>query len=200
MKRGILFLFLLIIAETVFSQVQKDTIFFNNGTIVIGKIKKVKLGVLTFDPDDANDIDVQLRNLRTMAAQRDVFRIETIRHVIYYGKLIPSGQKGYVQFVSDSDTTIFPVLDIAIMSPSSNSFFQRFSGNVGLGYNYTRSSGFGRLNYDGALNYISPKDEVFLTLSGIYTMTDTSFSRDNESFVLKNNYYLNSNLVCHSIL
>src|SRR5205085_3002966 len=37
---------------------------------------------------------------------------------------------------------------------------------------------------------ISPKDEVFLTVSAIYNMTDTSFSRDNESFVLKNNYYL----------
>src|SRR3954452_12502294 len=102
-KRGILFLFLLIIAETVFSQTLKDTIFFNNGTIVIGKIKKVKLGVLTFDPDDANDIDVQLRNLRTIAAERDVFRIETTRQVIYYGKLIPSEKKGYVQFVSNGD-------------------------------------------------------------------------------------------------
>ena len=190
MKSGILFLFLLIIAEAVFSQVQKDTIFFNNGTIVIGKIKKVKLGVITFDPDDANDIDVQLRNLRTIAAERDVFRIETIREAIYYGKLIPSDQKGYVQFVSDGDTIIFPVQDISIMSPSSDVFFQRFSGNVGLGYNYTRSSGFGRLNYDGALNYISPKDEVFLTISGIYTITDTSFSRDNESYEIKNNYYL----------
>jgi hypothetical protein len=189
-KRVVLFLFLLIIAETVFSQIQKDTIFFINGTIVIGKIKKVKLGVLTFDPDDANDIDVQLRKLKTIAAQRDVFRIETISHVIYYGKLIPSGQKGYVQFVSDGDTTIFPVLDISIMSPSSNSFLQRFSGNAGLGYNYTRSSGFGRLNYDGALNYISPKDEVFFTISGIYTITDTSFSRDNENYEIKNNYYL----------
>src|SRR3954464_13618508 len=109
-KRSILFLFLLIIAETVFSQIQKDTIFFNNGTVVIGKIKKAKLGVLSFDPDDANDTDVQLRNLRTIAAGRDVFRIETIREAIYYGKLIPSDQRGYVQFVSNSDTIIFPVL------------------------------------------------------------------------------------------
>ena len=124
-----------------------------------------------------------------MLQKETFFALRLSGQAIYYGKLIPSDQKGYVQFVSGSDTTVFPVLDISIMSPSSNAFFHRFSGNVGLGYNYTRSSGFGRLNYDGALNYISPKDEVFLTVSAIYKMTDTSFSRDNESFVLKNNYY-----------
>src|SRR3954463_14159064 len=148
----ILLFFLLILEENSFSQEQKDTIFFNNGTIIIGKIKKVKLGVITFDPDNANDITVQLRNLSAIAAVRDVFRIETINHVIYYGKLIPYGKKGYVQFVNGTDTAILNVQEIAIMSPSSNVFFQRFAGNVGLGYNYNRSSNFGRLNFDGALN------------------------------------------------
>jgi len=67
---------------------------------------------------------------------------------------------------------------------------QRFSGNVGLGYSYTRSSGFGRLNFDGALNYVSQKKEISLSASGIYTMTDTSFSRDNENVsLLTNNYF-----------
>src|SRR4051794_31264087 len=188
----ILLFFLLILEENSFSQEQKDTIFFNNGTIIIGKIKKVKLGVITFDPDNANDITVQLRNLSAIAAVRDVFRIETINHTVYYGKLIPSVKKGYVQFVNALDTAVFQVLDISIMSPSSNVFFQRFSGNVGFGYNYTRSSNFGRLNFDGALNYFSPKDEIMLNWSAIYTMSDTSFSRDNESIVNKYNYYLSA--------
>src|SRR4051794_10453664 len=165
----ILLFFLLILEENSFSREQKDTIFFNNGTIIVGKIKKVKLGVLTFDPDNANDITVQLRNLSAIAAVRDVFRIETVHHAIYYGKLIPYSQKGYVQFVNGFDTTILQVLDISIMSPSSNVFFQRFAGNVGLGYNYTRSSNFGRLNFDGTLNYISTKNEVMLNWSAIYT-------------------------------
>src|SRR6476620_7713444 len=118
-------LLLLILAESGFSQEKKDTIFFNNGTIVIGKIKRVKLGVLTFDPDDANDIDVQLRNLKGIAAERDIFRIQTINHVIYYGRLIPGSKKGYIQFVNGMDTVILHVLDISEMYPSSNAFLQR---------------------------------------------------------------------------
>ena len=67
----------------------KDTIFFNNGSVVIGKIKKVKLGIVTFDPDDAPDITVQLRKLKTIAGGNRVYRIETALHNLYFGTILP---------------------------------------------------------------------------------------------------------------
>src|SRR5436305_8250537 len=78
MKKFILVYLSLIFATAVFSQSKKDTLFFNNGSIVIGEIKKIKLGVITFDPDDANDITVQLRKLKTVSAVSKIFRIETV--------------------------------------------------------------------------------------------------------------------------
>ena len=190
MKKFILFYLLLILTTTTFSQSKKDTIFFNNGSIVIGEIKKIKLGVITFDPDDANDITVQLRNLKTITAISKIFRIETVKDKVYYGKLIPDSKNNYVQLISRTDTSILNLQDISIMYPYEKSFMQRFSGDVGLGYSYTRSSGFGRLNFDGTLNYVSQKKEISLSASGIYTMTDTSFSRDNENVsLLMNNYF-----------
>jgi len=51
-------------------QVIKDTIFLTNGSLVIGKVLKVKLGVISFDPDDANDITVQMRKLKTIVLQQ----------------------------------------------------------------------------------------------------------------------------------
>lgn len=156
---------------------------------MIGEIKKVKLGVITFDPDDANDVTVQLRNLKTISAVSKIFRIETVTHQVYYGKLIPYDSSNYVRLMR-SDTSVLFIQDISIMYPFEKSFAQRFSGNVGLGYSYTRSSGFGRLNFDGTLNYVSEKKEISLSASGIYTMTDTSFTRDNENVsLLMNNYF-----------
>jgi hypothetical protein len=188
MKKFILFYCLLMVAETGFSQM-KDTIFFNNGSIVIGKIKKIKLGIVTFDPDDANDITVQLRNLKTIAAEREVFRVETTDGNVYYGKLIPHPSNGFVKFANGIDTSTILVQEISVMYPYGEAFLQRFTGDVGLGYNYTRSSNFGRLNYDGTLNYASSKVEISLSFSGIYTFTDSAFSRDNENFAIKNNFY-----------
>jgi hypothetical protein len=46
----LLLAFALFTIHTAFSQKSRDTIFFRNGSIVIGKIKNVKLGVITFDP------------------------------------------------------------------------------------------------------------------------------------------------------
>src|SRR3954471_6478802 len=100
MKKFILLYLSLILAAATFSQSKKDTLFFTNGSIIIGEIKKIKLGVITFDPDDANDITVQLRNLRTVAAVSEIFRIETVKHIVYYGRLIPRDSSNYVKLVS----------------------------------------------------------------------------------------------------
>jgi hypothetical protein len=188
MKKFILLYLCLILAAKTFSQSKKDTLFFINGSIVIGEIKKIKLGVITFDPDDANDITVQLRNLKTLSALSKVFRIETVKDVVYYGRLIPH-KANEVQLLHGSDTNILFIQDISVMYPYENAFLRRFSGNVGLGYSYTRSSNFGRLNFDGSINYTYRKEQLLFSASGIYTMSDTSFRRDNENISLKNNYY-----------
>ena len=167
----------------------KDTIFFLNGTRVIGKIKSIKLGVMTFDPDDANDITVQLRKLRAIAAVRQVFRIETIHNQVYFGKMYPHPKTNYALVFASTDTVELPIEEISVLYPFKNEFFQRFSGNASAGFDFTRSSGFGRLNFDGTLNYKSKKQEISLSASGIYTITDSTFSRDREDLSLKFNQY-----------
>jgi hypothetical protein len=170
------------------STVKKDTIFFKDGSIMVGKIKKIKLGVVTFDPSDANDITVKLLRLRTMAAVRKVFRIETVDKKAYYGKLLPA-DTNYVRVTPGVDSLLY-LEDISVLTPYGNSVLQRLSGNVGVGYNYTRSSNFGRLNYNTNVVYTTQRDEISVSASGIYSMTDTSFTRDNENLSLKyNNYF-----------
>ncbi len=189
MKKIILFCFFLVLISDSFSQTERDTLFFNNGGKLIGKIKKVKLGVVTFDPDDAGDITVQLRRIKTMAAVREIFRVETVDGIALYGKLFSDTDSGYAKMINGFDTTMIYLQDISVLYPSGNAFLQRFAGNIGLGYNYTTSSNFGRLNYDGNVTYTHKKEVVTLAMSGIYTTTDTTFSRDNENFYIKNNYY-----------
>jgi len=62
---------------------------------------------------------------------------------------------------------------------------------MSAGFDYTRSSGLGRLNFDGNLTYRSKKEEIIFSSSGIYTITDSSISRDREDVSIKNNYYFN---------
>ena len=188
----VLLLLLVLTAMRLAAQQPRDTIYFKNGTMVIGKIKKIKLGVMTFDPDDANDITVQLKKLRTMAAQYRPYRIESITHIVYFGKITTSNRDGYASFMSEIDTSAHPIENISVLYPVKNSFLQRFSGQVTAGLDFTRSSGLGRINYDGKLNYNAKKVELTFSTSGIYTLTDTTFSRDREDISIKNNYYFNT--------
>ena len=191
--------FMLMVAIEVSSQSTKDTIFFTNGTMVIGEIKKIRLGVMTFDPDDANDITIQLRKLKSIRAISTVYRIETTEHRVYFGQLVPHNIDHFVRLIG-SDTTILHLENITNLYPYKNTFAQRFSGSVGLGFSYTRSSDFGQLNFNGKLNYRSRKDEISFSISGIYSITDTSFTRDREDLSLIYNHYFSTKWFTTSFL
>ena len=180
--------FLLTLTIYAYAQDRKDTVYFSNGTLVIGEIKKIRLGVLTFDPDDANDITVQLRKLKSIRAVSTVFRIETTEHKVFFGQLVPHSIDHFVRLIG-SDTSILHIENITDLYPYRKTFVQRFSGSVGVGFSFTRSSDFGQLNFNGKLKYLSRKDEISFSTSGIYSITDTSFKRDREDLTLFYNHY-----------
>jgi hypothetical protein len=79
--------------------------------------------------------------------------------------------------------------DIVNLYPYSDRVLRRFSGDFSLGYNYTRSSSYGRLNIDGTLNYLAKNQETSASVSTVYSVTDSGFTRDREDVALKSNYY-----------
>jgi hypothetical protein len=189
MKNIPLTILLCLLQFSLHAQVKKDSLFFNNGSMVIGELKKIRLGVVTFDPDDANVITVQQRKLRGISARSEVFRVETIRKKLLYGVITPDTVPQYVKVGYGTSIDNLHVEEIFIAYPFSDRFTQNFTGSVGLGYSYTRSSGFGRFNLDGNLTYQSKRHEISGTLSGIYSQTDSGFTRDREDFNVRDNYY-----------
>jgi hypothetical protein len=190
LKRIACILFFVIISGRLLSQNLKDTIFFRNGSTVIGEIKMIRLGVITFDPDDANDITVQLIKLKTISSLGVIFRIESTLEHVYYGRLFPSSKPGFVTIVTARDTVQQEIKEISVLYPFKDAFLERFSGNVGMGYSYTKSSNFGRVNFDLSAKYVTRKDEISFGAHGIYSLSDTTFSRDQEDVNFKYNYYL----------
>jgi hypothetical protein len=188
--RKTLCLLFFFVSGHIYSQQLKDTLFFKNGSIILGEVKKIKLGVVDFDPEDANDITVQLIKLKTISAKGLIFRIETTGQMVFYGRLYPNNNAGFITIVTAKDTVIQAIEEISILYPFKDAFLDRFAGNVGLGYTYTRSSNFGRVNFDLKASYVTRKDEITFSGSGIYSMSDSSLTRDQEIINFKYNYYL----------
>ena len=103
-RRIILLIFLLPLWALLKAQAVKDTLYFTNGSMVIGELKKVKLGVMTFDPDDANDITVQLRKIKRIEARTKIFRIETIQDKLIYGVLAADPDPFIINVIQSGDT------------------------------------------------------------------------------------------------
>jgi len=190
LKKATWLLFLALISGKLISQTSSDTLFFRNGSIILGEVKTIKLGVINFDPTDANDISVQLIKLKTISASKVIFRIETTADQVYYGRLIPALKQGFANIVTNRDTVEQEIEKISVLYPFKDAFLERFSGNATLGYTYTRSSKFGRVNFDLSATYLTRKDEMTFGAAGIYSVSDTAFSRDQEDVNFKYNYYL----------
>src|SRR5436305_89054 len=117
MKKFVLLNISLFVCLFVYSQSLKDTLYFLNGSKVIGEIKNIKLGVITFDPDDANDITVQLRKLKSIAAVRTVFRIETTGQHVFYGQLKPHPLDQFARLIQGADSSAILIEDITYLYP-----------------------------------------------------------------------------------
>ena len=100
MIKFIIIVIALFTCVSAYSQVTNDTLFFNNGSVVIGKLKSAKLGVVTFDPSDANDITVQLRKLHTIAGGNRIFRLERVDHHVYFGRILTHAVNNTISIVN----------------------------------------------------------------------------------------------------
>jgi hypothetical protein len=179
---------------------QKDTLHFKNGTIVIGEVQRIQMGVISFDPDDANDITVQLRKLSSIHAASRYFKIETVDLQIIYGKLLRSADSGYVNVLFGVDTTKLALNNISNLYPIEKSFNERINGTIGAGYSYTRSSELGRLNIDATARYVDREFEVITSFSAISTIDNGDFFRDNEDAGLGLNHYFHTTWYSGAIL
>src|SRR3954463_618470 len=97
------------------SQAVKDTLFLSNGSVIIGELEKVKLGVVSFDPDDANDIEVELRKLKTIAARKKILRIETVDQHVYFGRILAHPGQNTIYIATLTDTLALDLENISLL-------------------------------------------------------------------------------------
>ncbi len=181
-------------AITTYSQheLQKDTIFLRDGEILVGDIKELRLGVLTIDSKDLNDISVKISKVKTINSASDTLRIETTDKYIYYGALKPSEKPGWVYVVTESHQHPVELSNINTLLMFRKRFWDNLSGSVSAGFSYSHSSGIGQLNTNFSVTYASRRYEVMFTGSGIASIDTATFSRDREDLDITTMYNIHA--------
>ncbi len=125
--------------------------------------------MITFDPDNANDITVQLTKLRTYGGPVQALPGESTSHIVYFGKLLLVTGMGMLSLCQKLTPLPMPLKISRCSISRKECLFQRFSGQATAGLDFTRTSGFGRIDYDGKLSYNAKKGRAyFINFGYIY--------------------------------
>ncbi len=167
----------------------QDTLFLNNHSILVGKLKKIDLATITFKANDITTFTIELDKLKTLHVSSKLLRIETIFKQVHIGHLLSGKEPGTTRVASFLDTTAISLASIISLTTIGNHFWDATTGHIGAGYSYTRTSGIGRFNVDGNMKYIKKHIESGLTGSAIATQENETFTRDREEMTLQGSYY-----------
>jgi len=96
-------------SKELIAQTKFDTLYFKNGQIVFGDLKKIDIGYLTFDGEDLSLMSIKISKIKTIAASKKLYRIETTHHQNLFSTIKPSDQSGYVN-VGDEKKRVEPPL------------------------------------------------------------------------------------------
>src|SRR3954463_14186019 len=94
----------------------KDTLFFNNGDVLIGEVKSISLGRIKFDDDNMDVLSIKGTQIRTLRAITHIYRLETLDGQIYYTSL-DVGSKGHVRLQIDGTPQEIRIQDISELIP-----------------------------------------------------------------------------------
>ncbi len=178
LKAGLLVVILCSVVSISQAQVQKDSLIFYRGQMLLGELLSIDEGRIHFDSDDAGVVSIKNYKLYTFSAKIHRYRIRTADERLLYGVIGKSEKEGFIIITHAEGEVEIPIEAIIALERFDNSFWNRMSGNFSAGYNFTKSSNIGRLNLDFSIRYLAQNFGSSFTGNFIMTQEGGTFSRD----------------------
>ncbi|MGX5819107.1 DUF481 domain-containing protein [Chitinophaga lutea] len=155
-----------------------DTLWMRNGTVVVGELKAMQVGIVQFKATSAGTLSIKRHNVRTINALNQDFKLETLEGDMYFGPIFPSPLDGHIR-IGSAD---IPLTNVYTLADFEDGLFRDVQGQISAGYSFTRSSNLGRLNTDGSFRLQSRKFQLLPNFSSITSFNggSDSISRERE--------------------
>jgi hypothetical protein len=166
----------------------KDTLFFKNGSVLVGELKSISLGKAVFDEDNMDILNIKVTKVRALKAVSHIYRLESIDGKIYFTTLEIAGE-GNVQIKDEyNNNEEISLEDIRNLVPLSGKTGALWKGNASAGYSYSKSSGTGQFNSTFRLEYLTKKIDLLSGGSSIINQTDTTIEWSNANTSIISSY------------
>lgn len=168
----------------------KDTLYFRNGSILVGLLKSISLGKAVFDDDNMDILNIKVNKIRALVANTHIYRLETIDGRTYFTTLDLASEGRALIRDDNNQMAEIPFEDIRNLVPLSGTTGALWRGNASLGYSYSKSSGVGQLNSNFSLEYLAKKFEMQLAGSTIINQTDSTAELSNANGGIVGSYLI----------
>jgi hypothetical protein len=169
----------------------KDTLYLRNGLAVAGELKGMSLGLVEFDLDGIQLVNVKINKIKSLYASMHLFRVQTTHKHIYFSTIQNSSNAGEVIISTQAGADTLLLENISSITYFNIGKRGLWEGKVSTGYSFTKSSDIGRFNFDATINYKTQKNNMGIVVSTITTQENDTWNRDREDFRISDQYYLN---------
>lgn len=151
---------------------QTDTLTFDNDEILVGEIKSLSRGVLKFETG-YSDSDFQIE-------WSEVYRVVSSQTFLI---ALSDGRRLKGKIKSDDDIHllidggvmpfIVELMDIVMLKPLDESFWDRFNASVDVGFNQTKANNLLQFNSRLKMGYLTEKWEINATYNNVFSRQDS---------------------------
>ncbi len=189
MLRIFLLIVILFILPSITSAQRTDVIVMNNGDHITGELKKMELAMITFKTDNMGTMSIKWEKIRHIISKH-FFEVDMRDGKIFRGSLDTTfSQKEMLVKGEKESKNIFKEFVVSII-PIKSTFWDRITGSVSLGANYTKSTQTGQFNLGGNTNYRTKLYNVALNLNSIVTFQEKEQSAKKQDLSLNVRRYL----------
>lgn len=182
---------IILLSFCMLSHAQKtDKVYLKNGDVLTGEIKSMKLAKMNFDMNGPGIISIKWEEIVRLISDK-IFQVTLQNGLVLVTKIDSI-------FFETQKVTIEEIVEIIQIK---NKFLKRLSGDVNVGFNYTKSSDIIQFNFGSSITYRIPKIETNFKLNTVLSRsssdTITSKKQDATASVLRTmnkRYYLMSHL------
>jgi len=181
--------FLLIFLIGFVGLAQKDSLKLKNNDIIVGELKSMVNGVIIMKTSYSDkDFRIEYINVKEIYLDQS-FLINLVSKSHHLGR-VKSISPEIVEIVTESMTFETKIENIVQLKAIDTKFWSRFTGNIDLGFNLTKSNNFNQLSLGSGLRYESEIWNFSASYNSLITNQDnvdeikrTEWSIDAQRFI-----------------
>lgn len=151
-----------------------DKVIFKNGDVVTGEVKKLDLEILQYKTSTMSTAQIKWHHVSSIISPDKDFQIELKDGTKIFGRLDSARIPNTLKIMGEKGEFNISITQVVKITQVKQLFWNKFSGNVDVGINFTKASNVFQRNYGGKLEYTAEKYFSKIEFSSLQTTQQDS--------------------------